>query len=249
MSTFAGRVNRNIMKKCKYVMSLVVFVLLCNACNEGDEDDTPQSLALNINGISLHHDSTYVITANKTVDSWCSDDEEVATCSSEGVVKAIHVGETLIKAYSGAEYASCNVEVKPLYTIHDELLFDWSLDIDDVKAKESRKYKSTATFGSTAQNKYTSSSTDVCFYGESDNVYEVDYNFNKNVLKAIYVYVTNSEEEVLGFLDERYYRTATTGSEDYRWINGVDTYTMSIKVRICGYTDYNIMISYVKHSD
>lgn len=226
-------------------ITLITFALV--ACSSNDEDETTesQSLSLNVSGVSLYHDSTYVITANKTISSWSSDDEEVATISSRGVITAIHVGETQIKAYSGIEYASCQVEVKPLYTIHDDLLFDWTLDIDDVLAMETRKHKSTSIFGSTAQDKYTSKSTTLWFYGESDNVYEVAYNFSKNVLKAIYVYVTNSEEEVLGFLDERYYRTATTGSEDYRWQNGTDSYTLYVKVRFVDYDYYNAMIEYL----
>lgn len=84
---------------------------VCTKCGQADPDyDESQRipLKLNPNSVSLYAGNTVVVQIEgladgETIASWASADADIATVDSNGVVTAVAVGETTIKATTGTE--------------------------------------------------------------------------------------------------------------------------------------------------
>lgn len=105
------------MKKCIYVLSVVVAAALVASCDLEQALDVT-SISLDKPSIEVNVGEDVQLTAtvlpiyalNRTV-SWKSSDESVATVSASGMVTGISEGTAVVSASSGAYSAYCNVNV------------------------------------------------------------------------------------------------------------------------------------------
>ena len=101
--------NAEIVAKCGNVSTV---------CKVSVEEIVPEEILINMAQLSLHQNESAQLTANRQVE-WSSDNEEVVTVTSDGLVVATGVGKSTITAKDGVLEVSCDVTVEP--TLAEEI--------------------------------------------------------------------------------------------------------------------------------
>ena len=96
--------------KANKFFAVALAALTLMACNKKDEPQK-ESLVLTPTSMTLKVGETGTITANITVDSWSSNNAEVAFCVA-GVVTAVAEGNAIISATANGETKTCVVLVE-----------------------------------------------------------------------------------------------------------------------------------------
>lgn len=155
--------------------------------------------------------------------TYTSDNPYIAEVSDAGEVEAVTVGVTYIavSGNNGGFKARCRVEVKPRYSMYREPVLDFSLSMQQVKSKESRKLLETEEDLLTYQ-------------GENDNILGVMYGFEGGVYKSSACVIPGSKVRLLtDFLDEHYLYAGSDDeylffvTTDEKVLLGVTTYSSS----------------------
>lgn len=109
-----------------FVIAIAMIGLVASfaSCSSSDDDDV--SISLSQSDIILNgKTATAQLTATPNNVEWSIENPFVATINSQGIVTAIHVGQTRIFAKSGNSSKMCNVTVSPQYTTFTEPLTEF----------------------------------------------------------------------------------------------------------------------------
>lgn len=172
-------------------MTFVLLVMSFTACTKDDEF-TP---SLDKVEIELYTDETSKLTYNGGKCTWTSENPLIASVEN-GLVTAVHVGETVVKANE----ASCKVIVKPRYNKYYEPYIGFGGSIDQVK----QHMKDYELYQETDENlAYIDRNTGIIYI----------YLFENGALTSSMFSVEYSEMEyLLSFLLERYVPVSYEGT-------------------------------------
>lgn len=189
------------------MLIMLIAALGVISCGGDDNDSREEALTLNATQMELTVGDKAFITSNIPC-TYSSDQEDVATILPSGQINAVGAGNAIIKALSntGKQSATCSVVVNWKYSFFDEPLTDFSLSINDVKAKETHKFEHESFYeAATAlypehtvlyfeyfiMGEYTQ--LDYYFYGKSGSMYKIVFDFNPKY-----------SEHILNQMEERY---------------------------------------------
>ena len=143
--------------------------------------------------VSLNQGDQYTIGyENGTNLVYTSDNPYVASVDDEGVVTAHFVGEATIDVVASEGRQSLRINVVPLHTVYEEPYVDFSMTKSEVMTMYGDSYLGYNDSG-------------MVFF-EGKGKYAYGYLFIDGDLQCIYVWCKyTSIDEVLDFLDERYY--------------------------------------------
>lgn len=244
------------MKKLIFISITVLFLL--NSCKKELE-----SISLNPSSISMHYDESEQLEVSYSPSdlevppefNWYTDNEKVAEIDQDGIVYGVKVGETIVYAETTDKkfQASCNVKIIPASNLYKEPVIKLGESKAYVKSNETRVIEDEII--------------DVIYYkGENSRVRNVFYMFDNGKLDASIVLLANQipvAEEVLNYLDERYYFQFTgdgsryyfTQDEKVAVVVGVDD-TLGLNVIYMSNSDnkstssiidnYNQILNYLK---
>jgi lipoprotein len=126
------------MNKCLLTLSLILCVVL-SSCKS--KVDPPSSITLNEEGRIMEHGDEFQLTATPSRGvTFSSEDKNVASVSSSGLVTAGLIGKTRIVATAGSVQAFCNIEVHPKIRTFPEPLLLFGEGIERVKERFDTKY-------------------------------------------------------------------------------------------------------------
>jgi hypothetical protein len=107
-----------------FTIAMIGIAALSASCSSSDDDDV--SISLSQSEITLNGKTgTAQLTATPSNVEWSSDNPFVATINNQGLVTAIHVGQTRVIAKSGNSSKMCNVIVSPQYSTFTEPLTEF----------------------------------------------------------------------------------------------------------------------------
>lgn len=218
------------MKAAKIFCALtVLFSLTAVSCSDDDDNDT--ALELNTTKVSLHQDDTKQMTVkdNRSV-TWTVEDDFVAKVDADGLLTAMFVGETRVKATdSKGKSAYASVIVNPRYNTYKEPYVGWGASRSEVLSHDTREVSS-------------ESETLVVLDGGSDAAELVSYGFGETGLEAAIVIVkTSYSAEIVKFLGERY---MPLGANDEVAMFSNDKVLVGVKVQNYKY----LMITYIPNT-
>lgn len=135
--------------------ALTVFGLV--SCN-GNENKPDEPFALTENSITLKVGDTHQLTANATVDTWTTNNADVATVDDKGLVLALKEGNAIISATAKGVTKTCVVSVKstgdddntPKEVKGSQI---WTVVLDEPTATKNAS-KIVASFAPDEQNKF-----------------------------------------------------------------------------------------------
>ena len=87
-------------------------------------DDDAKPLSVTPSSISMKYDESQQLSSSGA-NSWCSENEFVATVDQKGLVKGNHVGNTNIIASNGSSSGKCTVTITPKYNFFDLPVLNW----------------------------------------------------------------------------------------------------------------------------
>lgn len=218
------------MKAAKIFCALtVLFSLTAVSCSDDDDNDT--ALELNTTKVSLYQDGTKQMSVkdNRSV-TWTVDDDFVAKVDDDGLLTALFVGETRVKATdSKGKSAYASVIVNPRYNTYKEPYVEWGASRSEVLSHDTREVSS-------------EDETLVVLNGGSDAAELVSYGFGESGLEAVIVIVkTSYSAEIMKFLGERY-QPLGVSDEIYMFTNG--KVVVGLKVQTYKY----LMLTYIPYT-
>lgn len=228
------------MQKVFMILAAMLSAFAFTSCSS-DDDST---VSLSESAVTLKVDENKQLKASGDVKKWGSENEFIASVSTNGLVTANHVGETQVIANGSNGSAICHVTVQPQYTYYAEPPCKEGITKSDVKKYEKRNLRS--------------ESTDGLFYdGESSLVTAVAYQFDSNgYLKYVLLMIPHHNSSVLvqqlvNFLLERY-NPVTEMDGVYSFIDANNLKTASkivyMEVAPQGYYNY-ISVTYVVNTN
>ena len=121
------------MNKILSLLTLLLCVFIVVSCSE-EKEEPPTSISLNPEGRIMHHGETLQLTAtpNRGV-SFISENKNIASVNSSGLVQAVLIGKTRIVASAGSAVAYCEIDVRPKVINLPEPLLLFGRNIDEVK--------------------------------------------------------------------------------------------------------------------
>lgn len=218
------------MKAAKIFCALtVLFSLTAVSCSDDDDNDT--ALELNTTKVSLYQDGTKQMSVkdNRSV-TWTVDDDFVAKVDDDGLLTALFVGETRVKATdSKGKSAYASVIVNPRYNTYKEPYVEWGASRSEVLSHDTREVSS-------------EDETLVVLNGGSDAAELVSYGFGESGLEAVIVIVkTSYSAEIVKFLGERY---RPVGANDEIVMFSNDNVIVGVKVQNYKY----LLITYIPNT-
>lgn len=218
------------MKAAKIFCALTVLLsLAASSCSDDDDNDAP--LELNTTKVSLYQDGTKQMSVkdNRSV-TWTVDDDYVAKVDADGLLTAMFVGETRVKATdSKGKTAYASVVVNPQYNTYKEPYVGWGASKSEVLSHDTREVSS-------------ESETLVVLDGGSDAAELVSYGFGESGLEAVIVIVkTSYSAEIVKFLGERY---RPVGANDEIVMFSNDNVLVGVKVQNYKY----LLITYIPNT-
>ena len=130
------------MNKILSLLTLLLCVSIVVSCSE-EKEEPPTSITLSPEGRIMHHGETLQLTAtpNRGV-SFISENKNIASVNSSGLVQAVLIGKTRIVASAGSAVAYCEIDVRPKVINLPEPLLLFCRNIDEVKKLFDAKYPS-----------------------------------------------------------------------------------------------------------
>lgn len=161
------------------IVLMAFFCIFVTSCSKEDEKEVVEpDVTLSMSNISMYYDQTKKLTSpNATV--WKSENDFVAKVDETGLVTGCHVGTTRIVASNGKSSAVCNVTIIPKNNLYDAPLLDWGASMTEVKNKETHHFERSVTSTSLTYN----------YFDNSDNPCLVNYVFEDNKLRYVFVYL------------------------------------------------------------
>jgi hypothetical protein len=173
------------MKKSLLFICILAVIASCK------KDD---NLTINQNEVTLHHDSTFKLTANYAC-TYSTVDSTVAKVAADGTVTGVLVGSTTILVKAIGQLATCKVTVTPVSNLYKEPYLIFGSTVASVKSYEQRDLLSETT-------------TMLFYSGENSNTLMVLYSFENGKLESSLVMLNNSAlvaEALTTYMKERYY--------------------------------------------
>lgn len=162
---------------------LIMASLLCFLSCSKDEEE----LTISTDYVEIYVGDSFSLTCSKKNVTWSSDNEFIANVT-DGLVKGVHVGETVIHV----EDLTCVVNVKPKYTMFTEPSKNFGASITTIKDEMS---------GYTLKSQ---NSTSLSYYGKG-KVLVYAYTFTSGKMKMSgFTVATEDCMDLVEFLDERY---------------------------------------------
>lgn len=197
------------MKKYLFLtLAILSMAVTFTACSS-DNDDNGFSISLSeatIKGV----DNFMQITSSSPNVKWSSENPYVATVTSEGKIKSVHVGETYIVAQSNGKTKKCKVTVTPQYFIYKEPITDFG------KSKE----EIIKALGTPSLEE-----GDILSYVNDNQDIVVNYIFKEGKLDncIVLLKVTLNIINLVDFLKERYELVPRDFNGNYAFINALTT--------------------------
>ena len=121
------------MNKILSRLTLLLCVSIVVSCSE-EKEEPPTSITLSPEGRIMHHGETLQLTAtpNRGV-SFISENKNIASVNSSGLVQAVLIGKTRIVASAGSAVAYCEIDVRPKVINLPEPLLLFGRNIDEVR--------------------------------------------------------------------------------------------------------------------
>lgn len=164
-------------------MMLIIASLLCLSSCSKDEDE----MTISTDYVEIYVEDTYSLTCSKKDVTWTTDNKLIASVT-DGLIKGIHVGETMIHV----EDLTCRVKVKPKYNMFTEPSKNFGASMTTIK-----NYMSGYTLRSEGSDYIT-------YYGKGKTlVYSYLFKAGKMEMSAFTVDVTDCVD-LVHFLEERY---------------------------------------------
>ena len=154
------------------------------ACG-GDDSDGGGSISLTPSSVVMYYDGTQQLKADGAT-NWLSEDEFVAKVDQNGLVSGRHVGTTTILATNGNSKGTCEVTIKPKYSLVDTPLFKWGASKSAIQSDETHKI-------------YEMSNLDALVY---------DYTYGTTACLVMYVFDNDKLKSVNALLNKSMYATA-----------------------------------------
>ena len=187
------------MKKINLIIAVIVLVLM--SCSK--EDDNSSSIKINQSDLVTYRNNTIQLSVTYSPSDlknsgcvWASNDNNVATVSTSGLVTGVRIGTTYITATLTRSnvLSKIKVTINPMYSMYIEPYTGFGANISTVKSFERR----------TLLNE---SATQLVYSGENSNVRGTAYTFSNGKLISCIALLANTTDAttlLTNFLNERY---------------------------------------------
>ena len=213
------------MKKTYFILFSLLIVILCG-CSKDEED----VYSVNVKATSIEASETFALVVSPNVEGWTfkSDNDLIASVSSNGLIKANYVGETNITVINAKKgfTSNCKVTVTPKYLMYRDPCLDFGATKATVKAYEKRTFDS-------------ETSTTLFYLGENSTLEVVMYMFENSVFTGASTLVPIAYSSLLSeYCAERYLYLGTSDdiimmiSPDYKTAVGLTVYSTSYLMTI-----------------
>ena len=122
------------MKKTLSILALLCCTSLISCSKEKKTEELPTSITLDKEGRIMHHGETIQLNATPSRGiAFTSEDKNIASVSSSGLVRATLIGKTRIVASAGSAVAYCEIDVRPTIINLPEPLLLFGRNIEEVQ--------------------------------------------------------------------------------------------------------------------